>query len=157
MSLLAPILAFILSALCVFAQKSCKCLPGDACFPSQEIWDAFSKKLSQPLISNQKPLASPCYQSSPNFDASTCVFVTQNQFNTELLSASPSAVQWTIWEALIINGTVQQCPFSPGPDEKCFQGRVPVASVNATSVKDIQETFTFASDHNLKLVVRNAG
>lgn len=158
MVLLACI-AFILSAVVVVADnlKSCKCFPGDACFPSQETWDAFSKKLSQPVIANQKPLASVCYQSSSTFDSSGCALVTRNQFNGTYLATSPNAVQWTNFEALITNISVQQCPFSPTADEKCFQGRVPVVSVNATSVQDIQETFAFATAHNLRLVVRNTG
>jgi hypothetical protein len=143
-----------------YAAQKCKCLPGNDCFPSQDLWDALSTNLSQPLISNQRPLASPCYQSSDNFNQAACSSLTSNQFDGHLRASIPNALQWTNWEELITaDGQVQTCPFdvSQSKNGTCYQGRVPTYAVNVTSVEDIQHTIRFAKEHNLHLVVKNQG
>ncbi|KAG0264032.1 hypothetical protein DFQ27_001507 [Actinomortierella ambigua] len=39
----------------------------------------------------------------------------------------------------------------------CYQGSVPVYTVKATSIKDIQTTVCFASKHNIRLAIKNTG
>lgn len=156
LSLSSGFLPLALASLAVASQK-CKCLPGDACFPSQQEWDVFATSLSQPLISNQRPLASVCYNSSSNFDPLACAQVTANQFNSFFRVESSNTVQFVDFEDLITNNSVQQCPFNPTSGAICQQGRVPSFSIDVRTVSDIQSTFNFVSQHNLHLVVRNTG
>lgn len=140
------------------AKTQCKCLPGDSCFPAQSQWSTFAKGLSQPLISNQRPFASVCYNSSSNFNAAECASRSAVQFDPESLIESQNTVQLiNFQDVLFSNGTIQQCPFDPQPGDVCSQGRVPVYTINATTISDIQKTITFASQYNLHLVVRNTG
>ncbi|THU85198.1 FAD-binding domain-containing protein [Dendrothele bispora CBS 962.96] len=143
-----------------YAVQKCKCLPGNACFPSQDLWNTLSASLSQPLISNQRPLASPCYESSDNFNPAACSSLTSSQFDVDLRVAIPNALVFNNWEELITpDGQVQTCPFdvSESKNGTCFQGRVPSFAINVTSVEDIQHTIRFAKEHNLHLVVKNQG
>jgi hypothetical protein len=146
----------VLTAVASAAQK-CKCLPGDACFPDNATLSAFSKKLTKPLVENQLPIGSVCYENSANFNAAACSSVQAVEFDHDFLAAVPNALQWTNWEELVTNSSVQGCPITHAPNATCFQGRVPSYSVNVTTVSDVQETIKFATEHNLHLVVKNAG
>ena len=139
------------------AAKTCKCLPGDPCFPSQATWNAFARTLSRPLISDQRPFASVCYNTSSNFSPSQCSAVVREEFDAATLATLPNTVQLVNFEELVTNGTVQSCPPDPAPGDICQQGRVPTYGINATTIADIQKTITFASKYNLHLVVKNTG
>ena len=139
------------------AAKHCKCLPGDPCFPSQAEWDTFGRTLSQPLISNQRPFASVCYNTSTNFDPALCASSEREQFDAPTLASLPNTMQLVNFEDSLLNGTVQQCPFDPAPGDICYQGRVPSYVVNVSTVEDVQKTVAFASKHDLHLVVKNTG
>lgn len=146
-----------LATLTVASSQTCKCLPGDSCFPSQPLWDKFAQNLSQPLISDQKPIGSVCYTSSPGYSASACIAANDSSSQSSFLSSHSNTLQNTNWEALITNNEVQQCVFDPSPNATCYQGRVPSYVINVTTVEDIQNTIRFASEHNLHLVVKNTG
>lgn len=154
----SAVLISVLFASSASAATKCKCLPGDACFPSQAEWNKFAKGLSQPLVSNQKPFASVCYNASSNYDAAECAKRSAIQFDAESLIDAGNTVQLiNLQDQLFANGTIAQCPFNPAPGAICHQGRVPLYSINATSVSDIQKTVKFASTHNLHLTIRNTG
>ncbi|KAJ7610291.1 hypothetical protein DFH06DRAFT_1346069 [Mycena polygramma] len=139
------------------AVSTCKCLPGDACFPDAAELAVFSAKLSSPLISDQLPPASVCYTNSPDFNVAECATIEANDGNATFLAERINAVQYTNWQSLINSTTIEQCSYDVESGETCQQGRVPPYAVNATTVSDIQQTLIFASKHNLHLVVRNTG
>ncbi|KAF8904749.1 hypothetical protein CPB84DRAFT_1772742 [Gymnopilus junonius] len=139
------------------SKTMCKCLPGDSCYPSARQWSQFSSTLSHPLISNQRPLASVCYHDSPNFSASACATATTNENDAIYLAGKSNAAQYVNFEAIINGSSVQDCPYDTSNATTCFQGRVPPNAVNVSTVADIQKAVRFASQHNLRLVVRNSG
>jgi hypothetical protein len=49
--------------------KTCKCFPGDACWPSEQEWNAFNATVGGRLIKTI-PLGSPCHD--PNYDEALC-------------------------------------------------------------------------------------
>lgn len=49
--------------------KSCKCFPGDACWPSEADWSAFNATVGGRLIKTV-PLGSPCHD--PHYDEAKC-------------------------------------------------------------------------------------
>jgi len=152
------LIALLCSTFAPLLAKNCKCLPGDSYFPSPFQWDTFAKKLSQPLISNQRPLASVCYPSSPDFSSEQCSIAAQNSTQISFIVSSTNVIDYANWEGLVTeNGDVQQCTFNPAPNVTCFQGRIPSYVITATTVEDIQHTIRFALDHNLHLIVKNIG
>ncbi|KAF9553219.1 FAD-binding domain-containing protein [Agrocybe pediades] len=145
-------------------RTQCKCLPGAPCYPSAKDWQAFSSKLSQPLIANQRPLGAVCYPSSGSkFSATQCVQFTGEINNPIFRSGLPNALQYETFEVLFNSSgvVVSECPFDNGvvnaTGALCGQGRIPPNAVNVTTVQDIQEAVKFASKNNVKLVVRNKG
>ncbi|KAJ7691113.1 hypothetical protein B0H17DRAFT_982724 [Mycena rosella] len=139
------------------AKLTCKCLAGAACFPDASTLNAFSANLSHPLITGQRPPASVCYPDDPDYDTSACSIAVANDGNPTYLASKINALQYTNFQALINSTTVEDCPYDVQPGATCFQGRVPPYAVNATTVSDVQATLRFASQHNLRLVVRNSG
>jgi hypothetical protein len=83
--------------------------------------------------------------------------VTATQNDPLFLATRSNTLQFTNFEALITNTSVQGCPYIPLPNGTCFQGRVPEFAIDARSVGDIQNTILFASKYNLHLVVKNTG
>ncbi|KAF8958853.1 hypothetical protein BDZ97DRAFT_1906376 [Flammula alnicola] len=131
------------------AALQCKCLPGDSCFPSRP----------HPLI-HPRPIGDVCFVGDPSFNAAACATVESNWNNGAFRASIPNALQFTNWESIINSTVIEQCdPFGnvTNPADHCFQGRVPWGVVNATTVSDIQNTVLFASQYNLKLVVKNTG
>lgn len=55
----------------------CKTFPGDADWPSANLWDLADSLLGGALIKTV-PLASPCYHNWGNYDADVCALVTAN-------------------------------------------------------------------------------
>jgi hypothetical protein len=49
--------------------KRCRCFPGDACWPSEQKWDAFNSTVGGRLIKTV-PLGSPCHD--PHYDEALC-------------------------------------------------------------------------------------
>lgn len=49
--------------------KKCKCLPGDACWPSEREWDEFNTTVGGRLLKTT-PLGSPCHY--PDYNAALC-------------------------------------------------------------------------------------
>lgn len=49
--------------------SSCKCLPGDGCWPSDETWAALNTTVGGRLVKTE-PLARSCHD--PTFDNGTC-------------------------------------------------------------------------------------
>lgn len=150
------LLALLFAASTVAATSTtCKCLPGQACFPTQPQWNALAANLTGNLISYQRPLAAPCYPDE--FNLTACAEAASlDSFGTGLAHTS-NALQWSNFEALINSTTVLECAFDPAPGDVCHQGRVPVYSVEVATVSDVQYTVRFASTHNLHLVVKNTG
>lgn len=71
---------------------SCRCFPGDDCWPSVSTWNAFNQSIDGRLIKTV-PLAIPCH--TPNYDENKCEtlkdgwFKTDEQYETTLCRFAP--------------------------------------------------------------------
>ena len=63
--------AFLLALLAVSTQASttCRCFPGDACWPSANVWTEFNQTIDGQLVKTI-PLGTPCH--APNYNAAEC-------------------------------------------------------------------------------------
>jgi hypothetical protein len=70
--------------------SSCKILPGDPEWPSDDVWDQFNTLLDGALLPII-PVASPCYEDSPynNYDADKCAEIVQDWTTSELQYVYP--------------------------------------------------------------------
>jgi hypothetical protein len=63
--------ALLLASLLAVAQASttCRCFPGDACWPSEDVWTKFNQTIDGRLVKTI-PLGTPCH--APNYNAEEC-------------------------------------------------------------------------------------
>ncbi|EPQ55138.1 FAD-binding domain-containing protein [Gloeophyllum trabeum ATCC 11539] len=156
--MLGSFLTTLALASLVSSRTTCKCTYDQPCFPSKQQWDSFSKQLSQPVIQDQLPLDAVCFPNSPAYNEARCAEVTAHVVDPPFLTSQPNCLGFVNLEALVVNGSVQYCPrpYYPG-ETTCDQGRIPKYVVNATTTQDIKKTLQFATQHNLRLVIRNTG
>ncbi|KAJ7724334.1 FAD-binding domain-containing protein [Mycena maculata] len=132
------------------ASKSpaCRNIPDSAGYPNAAAWNAFNSTVSGRLV-NVVPSAKYCRESVPG---GAC---TDTQWTSAVFrNTIPGAMEQVNWEQgydltppslCLQNGTT------------CGQGDVPLYSVEAQTVADIQAAVKFASTHNLRLVVKSSG
>ncbi|KAJ7472378.1 FAD-binding domain-containing protein [Mycena galericulata] len=129
------------------SSKSCRNIPGSAGYPSAAAWSALNSTISGRLV-NVVPSAKYC-ETLPGGEC------TDAQWTSALFRDTiPGAMNQVSWEQgydltppslCLRNGTT------------CGQGDVPVYSVEAETVSDIQAAVKFASTHNLRLAVKSSG
>ncbi|RYP42271.1 hypothetical protein DL767_000435 [Monosporascus sp. MG133] len=144
----------ILSGLCLLPlavatteDKTCKCFPGDACWPSKQDWDAFNDTVGGRLIKTV-PLGSPCHD--PNYDEVLCNELASQWMSSPLHVSSSSSVQAPIFA----NASCD--PFTP-ESSACLLGNYVHYAVKVAGPEDIKATIRFAEKHDIRLVIRNTG
>lgn len=138
-----------------FASSRCRCIYGQACWPSTSDFSQLASQVSQPLIYPVPP-ASACYPvSNPSGD---CTDVQENQFNGNWRSNQSGSMESPALETFTFtNGSISACYINTTLGVPCTQGSVPVIGVDVRSVPDIQAAVSFATRYNLRLVVKNTG
>lgn len=130
---------------------NCRCLPNQPCWPSADTWQTFNTAVGGRLIVTTPP-ARACH--SPFYDFGKCPEIQKGYFEDTWRQLQPGAMSYTNWETYKGEGCLGTRSFLSPP---CHQGAVPLYTVNASSIADIQETVKFAAKHNLRLVIKNTG
>ncbi|KAF9913686.1 hypothetical protein BX616_009742 [Lobosporangium transversale] len=129
--------------------RQCLCQPTQSCWPSAADWSALNTAVGGRLIPT-KPAAYECH--NPNYDPGKCQEIQKGYFFDSWRHLQPGAVEQTNWELFNNKG----CR-GFNQTEPCFQGAVPLYTINATSVQDVQQAVRFAAKKNIRLVVKNTG
>ncbi|KAF9975822.1 hypothetical protein BGZ73_000363 [Actinomortierella ambigua] len=126
----------------------CKCLPNQPCWPSGPTWTAFNSTVGGRLIATT-PVARECHP--PHYDKAKCEEIVEGYYKEDWRQLQPGAIMSSNFETLHGQGCLltQTTP--------CVQGAVPVFTVKAMNVADVQAAIRFASLHNIRLVVKNTG
>ncbi|KZW00741.1 FAD binding domain-containing protein [Exidia glandulosa HHB12029] len=131
---------------------SCKCYPGDACYPTSDEW----RKLNATVGGNLQvalPPGAPCHNSLngiPTFDAAKCADVMANFMGEQWTTDQPIANLWTYW-------TNDTCLPTTDPGTSCTRGFYGDWVILAQTKEHIKAGIDFAREHNLRLVIRNTG
>ncbi|EEB95858.1 hypothetical protein MPER_05108, partial [Moniliophthora perniciosa FA553] len=134
---------------------SCRCLYGDACWPSETEFTELASVVSQPLVHPTPPEAA-CYPASNPSGNCTDVQAHSNDGNWRADQAG--ALENTNFQSFIFpNGTISACYLNASLGASCGQGSIPPIGIDARSVEDIQAGVRFAAQHNLRLVIKNTG
>ncbi|KAI1824147.1 FAD binding domain-containing protein [Xylaria intraflava] len=156
-SLTLSIAGFVLSATTVTGNppndRTCRYIPGDAGWPSQGDWAQLNATVGGRLVPTI-PLAHVCHQTGPfaAYDRTTC-----EDLGTAFQDASPATicpVAGEIFNPYWQNGTCS--PFT-APEIPCELGNRAVYSINVTGPADVRAGLEFASEKNIRVVVRNTG
>lgn len=132
-------------------QQSCKCFPGEACWPSNDAWNQLNATVDGRLIASV-PLGSVCHdnQTLAKYDAAACDKLRANWLLPQLHYTTPSSPM-TSWFA---NNSCN--PFTK-PEAMCDNRAFTQYAVRAASYHDYRATFAFATKWNIRLVIRNTG
>jgi FAD/FMN-containing dehydrogenase len=129
------------------SSQLCRSTPADASWPSEAAWSRLNSTVGGKLIKTV-PIAAVCHD--PLYDEAQCATLreTWHSPSTHLLDpASPMAFE---------HSGAACNPFAPR-DQPCEVGNLVVYTVNATEVAHLRETVRFASEWNVRLVIRNSG
>ncbi|KAG0304943.1 hypothetical protein BGZ98_004791 [Dissophora globulifera] len=129
--------------------RLCRCLPEQPCWPSPAVWSTFNETVNGNLIATF-PAARECHD--PYYDKAKCDVIQRGYYDDDWRRATPGALLQTNWETFHGQGCLGTNQSTP-----CHQGAVPVYTVKATSVADVQQTVRFASKHNIRLAIKNTG
>ncbi|KIK57397.1 hypothetical protein GYMLUDRAFT_46272 [Collybiopsis luxurians FD-317 M1] len=138
------------------ASISCRCAPGDECFPSADTWAHLNTSVSGRLVN---VVSSAAYCNNLPAGCSDAQWAS-SEFRNNL----PGAMNQVNWEqdyfssppSVCFRATIQPAPnttqdCSPG------SGNVPLFAILAESVEDIQIGVNFARDYDLRLVIKASG
>ncbi|KAI7764123.1 hypothetical protein LZL87_006505 [Fusarium oxysporum] len=131
----------------------CKLSPFDAAWPIDAEWAALNNSISGTLIKT-RPAASSCYITNP-FDAPlNCNIVEANWTQSTFHANLPESIS----SALYANNSCLP-PGAPGYNKAigCHLGGYPSYVVNATSDDQIALAVKWASERNIRIVVKGTG
>ncbi|KAI3332375.1 isoamyl alcohol oxidase [Xylariaceae sp. AK1471] len=135
------------SAASLTSNATCKCIPGDPCWPSALAWADFNATVGGKLVVTRQ-LASVCH--NPDYDKAACDYI-QGQWTSPWLHDGSSS---SIMAAAV---AAEKCdPFTPR-ELPCEVGDSVTYAVNATDATDFAKTIAFTTANNIRLVIRNTG
>ncbi|KAH7322584.1 FAD binding domain-containing protein [Stachybotrys elegans] len=129
------------------AANNCKCMPGDACWPSASVWSRFNQTVGNRLIASE-PIGSPCHD--PTYDEDACLAL-RNAWTNPLTHLPSSS---SIMQPSFAN---QSCDPFTDRSIPCTLGNYVSYAVKVRNDKDVVETLKFAKANNIRLVIRNTG
>ncbi|KAI3596663.1 fad binding domain-containing protein [Moniliophthora roreri] len=97
-------------------------------------------------------------QSSPSSPSGNCTDVQIHSSNGNWRADQAGSMQSINFQSFVFrNGTISACYLDTSLGIPCGQGSIPPIGVDARSVEDVQAAVRFASEHNLRLVIKNTG
>ncbi|KAF2200570.1 FAD binding domain-containing protein [Delitschia confertaspora ATCC 74209] len=133
---------------------SCKCYPGDRCWPSTSKWATLNATVSRKL-KKVIPDGAVCYDSFKGistFNATACAEVNQNYFGEQWTTDRDVTNLWIYWT----NNTCLP-PVAGNTSATCTLGYYPELVIRAMTKQDIKASIDFARENNVRLVIRNTG
>ncbi|CVL10051.1 related to isoamyl alcohol oxidase [Fusarium proliferatum] len=135
------------------ATRRCKLSPFDTTWPTDAEWAALNDSISGSLIKT-RPAASSCYKTNPFNAPLNCNIVEANWTQSTFHANLPESIS----SPLYANNSCLP-PGAPGYNKTdgCHLGGYPSYVVNATSDEQIALTVKWASERNIRIVVKGTG
>lgn len=132
---------------------NCKTSPFDISWPSVNEWVALNKSIDGSLI-RSAPAASSCYSGNPFGSFYDCTAVTSHWSYAANHSAWPESIDYSIWNN---NSCVPPGVSGYTKGKGCNIGGMPQYIVNATSEDQISRAMIWASDRDIRIVIKSTG
>jgi len=143
----AAVLAAGLLSAGAFATPSCRCFPGEPCWPSARAWRSLNSTVGGRLIETV-PLAKACHD--PSLDPAQCQALQERWQFPDMHMNDPASIMAPFFAN-------QSCdPFTPA-STPCTLGNYVRYAVAASCTEDVVAAITFAKTHNIRFVIRNTG
>ncbi|GME28821.1 FAD/FMN-containing isoamyl alcohol oxidase MreA [Neofusicoccum parvum] len=143
----AALNALVWSAQAAESAQSCRCFPGDACWPAASEWQALNETVGGRLVATV-PLAAPCHD--PVYDASTCQTLRDNWLWPQQHYDSSSSIMAPFFAN-------RSCDPFAAEDSPCVLGTYVRYAINVSTTEDVAAGVRFAKEKNIRLVIRNTG
>ncbi|KAK0634264.1 hypothetical protein B0T17DRAFT_501946 [Bombardia bombarda] len=133
------------------ASPQCRCFPGDKCWPDAAEWASLNNSVDGRLIATV-PVAAVCHDGFPGveYDAEKCAEARANWLRPELHYQTMHSPMAPFFANMSCD------PFTPR-DAQCVIGAYVPFAVNAFTSAHYKTTISFATKHNIRLVIRNTG
>ncbi|KAJ5109539.1 hypothetical protein N7456_006214 [Penicillium angulare] len=129
------------------SESQCRCFPGDSCWPSLSDWSALNKTVGGRLIATV-PIGTPCH--NPTYNGAACDALQANWTLPQTHLDSSSSVMQTYFAN-------QSCDAFTPKSKPCWLGNYANYAVNVSSSDDVISAIQFASEKNIRFVIRNTG
>ncbi|KAG0648444.1 FAD-linked oxidoreductase ZEB1 [Hyphodiscus hymeniophilus] len=144
---LAFISVLVQGSIILATASSCRCLPGDSCWPTTKEWKALNTTVGGRLVATV-PLGSPCHD--PKYNGTECAILQSQWLQPQLHMNSSSSVMAPFFAN-------QSCDPFTAETKPCTLGNYVDYAVNVTSAADIIAAVNFAQAQNIRFVIRNTG
>ncbi|CAG9954859.1 unnamed protein product [Clonostachys rosea f. rosea IK726] len=126
---------------------SCRCMPGDSCWPTTNEWNTFNATVGGNLIATV-PIGSPCHD--PTYDEAACTAL-QNSWTSPMTHLyHPSSFMQNYF-------TNRSCDPFTDRATPCELGNYVSFAVAVQNKQHVVSTVKFAREHNIRLVVKHTG
>ncbi|KAL2869512.1 FAD-dependent oxidoreductase [Aspergillus lucknowensis] len=136
-----------LAGLATAAATSCRCFPGDACWPSVDTWNQFNRSIDGRLVATV-PLGLPCHD--PHYDEELCAQLREDWTLPEPHYESSSSIMAPFFAN-------DSCDPFHAVEKPCTLGNYISYAVNISHPTHVSKALHFAQTHNIRLVIRNTG
>jgi hypothetical protein len=135
------------------ASPDCKISPASPSWPSDDEWGALNRSIGGVLIKTA-PVASSCYPGNPFNSPENCTDIQDKWSYAAFHAALPESVDFPIWT----NNSCLPDGVTGYTEEKgCSIGGLPQYIVNATTENHISKAMKWASQRNIRIVVKGTG
>ncbi|ETS80656.1 hypothetical protein PFICI_08185 [Pestalotiopsis fici W106-1] len=135
------------------ALPRCKVTPSDPDWPSITDWQSLNSSIDGALISTI-PIASSCYAGNPFGASDSCDDVSFGWGYSYFHSDQPESIDYPIWAN---NSCLPPNATGYDPAAGCHIGGYPSYVVNATTAEQVATALKWASDRNVRVVVKGTG
>ncbi|CAG8060202.1 unnamed protein product [Penicillium olsonii] len=153
MLLLKPTLVSLAFTATAWARRECKNSPDSPAWPSSEDWLALNRSIGGHLIKTA-PVASSCYPGNPFNSPENCSDVTDKWSYAAYHSAWPESIDYPIYTN---NSCVPKDSTGYSKEKCCNVDGLPRYIVNATIEAHIATAMNWASQRNIRIVVKGTG
>lgn len=130
------------------------CIPGQACWPSENQWAAFNQSIDGNLRITV-PWASSCYADPSGMQ---CRHVKHDYMDGVARTAQYGAMEFLDWEICGQSHCYLDSIHPSSPTSgKCGLGRLSTYHVDAHTAGDISRTLAFVHEHGIRVSIKNTG
>ncbi|RAK98119.1 putative isoamyl alcohol oxidase [Aspergillus ibericus CBS 121593] len=135
------------------ASPTCKVTPYDAAWPSHADWAALNASINHQLLSTV-PVASSCWAGNPFGSSVSCSAVKEDWANAAWQSRFPESIDYPVYAN---NSCLPPNASGYLAERGCTIGGMPQYIVNATSEEQIATAVKWASERNIRIVIKGTG
>ncbi|KAH9908159.1 FAD binding domain protein [Xylariomycetidae sp. FL2044] len=145
--LLTSLLVWRTSALANSSKPTCRCIPGDECWPSSSAWSQLNTTVNGRLIA-AAPLAQVCH--FPSYNETACEALQDIWGLPQTHYPNPAEIDSPFWQN-------ESCTPFTDPAKPCTLGNYVDYVINVSSAADVAAGLQFAQNNNIRLVIKSTG